>query len=385
MNTNNKIHTFGNNNTQLQNITARDITIYSGTESNPELKAEKQKIAEQIAHLVQIVSLRNGNDESNIENKAIDESLFENIDFEDLLRAIEYENCVLFIGPELSVDENGESIHESFYKKISNDKRKYYPQEGLFMPKVENRMINISKDFYKNEFPALNKKAHFTLKKLAQIPFNLIVSLTPDDTMHQVFTDYNIKHSFSYYTGIKNQDIIWEGKIPYIYNALGNARENGRYIYTHKQYSEYLKNDIEAKFPFEIESKIKNEETTHYLFLGFNFNKWYYKLLMYELNLMPEVASYSFDAYKINQLDKEFINKQFKISFIDANYSDFTNILLQKSKTANLNISLDKVFTENILNELEHVRIKTVDEKELVGIKKIENEIQVIKEKINRS
>lgn len=385
MDTNNKIDIIGSSNNTLQNITARDIIIHSGTEANPEIKAEKQKIAEQIANLVQIVSLRTKEDESDMQNKTFDEDDFEDIDFEELTKAVKNGNCVLFIGPEISVDENSESIHENFYKKISNKKRKFIEKEGLFMPGAETRLINVSKDFYKDVFQSLNTKAGPALKKLAQIPFKLIVSLTPDDTIHQIFDNYNIKHNFLYYTGTKNEDLIIDKEYPTIYNALGSARENGRYIYTHKQFNDYIKTDIEAKFPFEIEDKIKNEETTHYLFIGFNFNKWYYKLLMYELNLLSDIESYSFDAEKTDIPNRDFINKQFDVSFIDVNYNDFTTLLLQKSKKGGFTKSLDKVFVNSILEELEAIRVETVDSKELGELKELQSKIQVINEKINRS
>ncbi|OQX99238.1 MAG: hypothetical protein B6I20_10215, partial [Bacteroidetes bacterium 4572_117] len=85
------------------------------------------------------------------------------------------------------------------------------------MPGAETRLINVSKDFYKDVFQSLNTKAGSALKKLAQIPFKLIVSLTPDDTMHQIFDNYNIKHNFLYYTGTKNEDLIIDKEYPTIY------------------------------------------------------------------------------------------------------------------------------------------------------------------------
>ncbi|OQX99237.1 MAG: hypothetical protein B6I20_10210 [Bacteroidetes bacterium 4572_117] len=92
MDTNNKIDIIGSSNNTLQNITARDIIIHSGTEANPEIKAEKQKIAEQIANLVQIVSLRTKEDESDMQNKTFDEDDFEDIDFEELTKAL----CLIY-------------------------------------------------------------------------------------------------------------------------------------------------------------------------------------------------------------------------------------------------------------------------------------------------
>jgi hypothetical protein len=377
-------NTTGNNNISLQNITANDIIIYSGKEINSEIKQAKADIANKIANLIQLAALRFDEKEFYPE-QITDNSDYDEIDFSDLIKSIEFGNCVLFIGPEISIDENEISLHQKFCESSSNNKRKYNINDGFFMPGAETRLINSSKDYYSRIFPFENKKGNQILSKLAQIPFELIVSLAPDDTLHRIFSNYNIHHHFLYYTGIKHEDAKLNDKIPIIYNALGAASENGRYIYTHRQFNEYIKNDIEAKFPFEIENKIKKEDTTHYLFIGLDFNKWYNKLLMYELNLLSEVESFSFDATKIEDLNKEFINQQFNVTFIDANYTAFTDILLRKSKDAGLTKSLNRTFVDSIFQELEAIRVETVDSDKLATLKEIEQKLSLITNKINRS
>ena len=374
----------GNENNVLQNITANDINIYSGQETKPEIKEAKSRIAKKIANLIQIVGLRSNEPEDETLN-TLTEDEFEDIDFDDLIKAIEFGNCILFVGPEISVDENGDSLHYNFFKSISNKKRRYNEHEGFFMPGSETRLINPARDYYSNKFQEDNVIAKTVLKKLAQIPIDLVVSLTPDDTMHQIYRSYNIGHTFAYYTGTKHEDIEFSGNRPILYNALGAASENGRFIYTHKQFNDYIKNDIEAKFPFEIENKIKKEDTTHYLFIGFDFNKWYYKLLMYELNLLPEVDSFTFDASRTEEINREFIYQQFNITFIEAKHRDFTDLLLQKSKEAGLTKPLNQSFVDSLLQELENIQVKTVDSDKLEDLIALEKELEIINDKINRS
>jgi hypothetical protein len=258
------------------------------------------------------------------------------------------------------------------------------------MPGSETRLINVAKDYYSKEFPELNKSGTNLIKKLAQIPFKLIISLAPDDTLHRIFDEYNIPHRAYSYTGIKHDDdghvshAEVEENLTVIYNALGCAAENGRYIYSHKQLNEYIKNDEEARFPIDVEVKIKKDDTTHYLFLGFDFNKWHIRLLMFELNLMPEVESYAFDANRTGEMYREFVKKQFNIDSIDANFGDFTDILLKKSKGAGLTKPLDKSFAEGILKELEEIRIQTVDSNTLAELIELKNKAIQIKQQINQ-
>jgi len=379
----------GENITSLQNIQARDITIVSGNETDAEIKNVKQEIAGQIANMIQLVSLQVKDSEIEEITEQSYSEIFDDIDFDDLLKAIEYENCVLFLGPDISVDEKGESLHEYFFRSVSNPKRKYIENEGFFMPGSETRLINVSKDYYSKEFPQQNKTGANLLKKLAQIPFRLIVSLAPDDTMQRIFSEYNMPHRALSYTGIKHEDTGETGQegvenATIIYNALGNAAENGRYIFSHKQLNEYIKSDEDVKFPLDVEMKVKKDETTHYLFLGFDFNKWHIRLLMFELNLLPEVESYAFDADKTGETNREFIKKQFNIDCIEANFSEFINTLLKKSKEVGLTRSLDKTFAEEILKDLEEIRIKTIDAGSLAELTELNERAGQIKEKINQ-
>jgi len=385
MGTSNISEITGNSNISLQNITAKDIVIYSGLELKPEIIQGKADIADKIAALTQLATLRLDESEFFKSLNNADETNFKKIDFAELIKSIDFGHCILFLGPEISTDESGISLHQKFCETRSNEKRKYNPKDGFFMPGAETRLINDAKDYYSRQFPLENKIANVVLSKLAQIPFDLVVSLAPDDSMHRIFQKYNMEHQFLYYTGIKHENIRFKNNIPVIYNALGAASENGRYIYTHRQFDEYIKNDIEAKFPIEIENKIKKDETTNYLFLGFDFNKWYNKLLMYELNLLTEVESFAFNANKIEKMNQEFINRQFNVSFINANFATFTDILLRKSKEAGLTRSLNKTFVDSILCELEALRLETFDSDKLLTIKEIEQKLSVIAEKINRS
>ena len=350
---------------------------------NAELEAMKTDIASRIANLVHLTSLHLDQSELPEDPNHVEENDFEEIDFKELIKAIEFGNCILFLGPEISVDENGDSLHERFCETRSNEKRKYNSRDGFFMPGAETRLINEAKDYYSNHFPSENKIANALLSKLAQIPFGLIVSLAPDDMMSRIYDQFEKKHHFGYYTGLKQEAPVLNDNLPIIYNALGAACKNGRYIYTHRQFDEYIKNDAEAKFPIEIENKIKKDDTTNCLFIGIDFNKWHNKLLMYELNLLEEVESFAFSSNKIDKLSQEFINRQFNVTFINANHSVFTDLLLRKSKEAGLTKSLNKTVADGILNKLETIRIETLDSDTLASLMEIKQKLDIINAKVS--
>ena len=106
---------------------------------------------------------------------------------------------------------------------------------------------------------------------------------------------------------------------------------------------------------------------------------------MYELNLLPEVDSFTFDASRTEEINREFIYQQFNMTFIDAQHMDFTDLLLQKSKEAGLAKPLNQSFAHSISQELENIQVKTVDSEKLEELVALEKELELINDKINRS
>ena len=199
--------------------------------------------------------------------------------------------------------------------------------------------------------------------------------------MHQIFAKYNKKHDFLYFNGTKQQTEEPTKENPIIYNLLGNTVINGKYIFTHEQFYEYINSKQEVKIPNEIETKVK--EAAHYLFIGIDFNKWYNRLLLFTFNLDKEVESYSFNAEHITEINQDFINQQFNVSFIDSNYNDFTNVLLQKCQKAGLSKSVIDTFIENTLSNIASYKNKAIDTDSIEKLSEIEAGINTIYEQIN--
>jgi len=305
------------------------------------------------------------------------EENFPDIYFDDLVEAIELGQCILFLGPNLSVDEKGNSLHEVFFKSISRRNIEYNETDAFFMPKSEKQIELKALNYYNKKFHEENSIAQRLLEKLAQIPFSLIISVTPDDTMHYIFEKYNKKHEFVYYNARTKQKVN-EPSIenPVIFNMLGNTAADGKYIFTHKQFYDYVNQKQEVKIPFEIETKIK--DVAHYLFVGIDFNKWYNRLLLFTLNLYEEAEAYGFTTDTLDDMHKDYVKQQFNISFVEGEYENFVDVLLQKCKQQNLTKDLINEFIANTTQQI--TQISNLSEKEAVleQLSRIENKISEI-------
>ena len=316
---------------------------------------------------------QNSEKEPNINIEEAEEK-FSDIYFDDLIEAIELGQCVLFIGPGLSTDAQGNSLHENFFKKISRRKIEYNQDDGFFMPKTEKQIELKALSFYGKQFNEQNKIGRNILEKIAQVPFSLIVSVTPDDTMHNIYSEFNKKHKFVFYNPRTKHNIEEPSlKKPVIFNMLGNCAEDGKYIFTHKQFYNYVNKNQQVKIPFEIETKIK--DTAHYLFLGIDFNKWDNRLLLFALNLYENAEAFGFSSQKPQDVHSNFVMEQFNISFIDEKYEEFVNLLIAKCEDKNINKNLLETFIDNTTEDISQIPINTPNKaKEL---------IEAIEEKIN--
>ncbi len=364
----------GDHNINLQHITAHDINIITGKEENPEVKAKKEEIANRIAELIK--KLDNHQKNNTVASNDLSDEGLEDIDFENLTNAIQYENCVLFIGPELSMNEEGKSIHEKFYESNGAEFNK---TEGFFMPGADKKLKSKIMKYYNETFHQENFRGNEILEKIAQIPFNLIISAAPDDTLHRIFERNNKPHQFLFFDGTKQQVQEPDKANPVVFNFLGNPAVNGKYIFTHQQFHDYINEKLEVKIPTEIEAKVKEAE--HYIFLGFDFAKWYNRLLLFSFNL--ETDGYAFSPHKMEKQLADYYKRQFKISCIEKHFNHFVDYLLQKTHEASLTISLSEIFVKNTAQALQYIRVRAVDMNKLVDLTNLEKELEQIVKLLN--
>lgn len=376
MESQNVANLLGDKNINLQNITGSDITIITGNEENPEVTSKKKELANTIADLLKRLDTMQKDQQNLLSGQS--ENEFEDVDFDELIEAIKFDNCILFIGPELSTDEKGKSLHETYYESINSKNLSYNSEEGFFMPDSETGLINKMKRYYTETFHQENNTGYQILEKIGQIPFTLIISAAPDDTLHRIFDKYNVKHKFIYFNETEQSVEDPSKENPVIYNFLGYPESNGKFIFTFQQFHNYINQKRSIKIPVNIESKVI--EAVHYIFLGFDFDRWYNRLALLSFNL-NKTDSYAFGDINLKTSVKEFINKQFNISFINKNYNGFVDNLLRKVKDEGISKSLSETFVTNTADTLEDLRVKAIDITKLELLIKIEEELKNIEQK----
>lgn len=378
----------GDSNLVLQDINARDIIINIAKDLPVEIKQQKELLNVKLKEMAETLAAI----DENIKNAPKPESFqppendaaYDAIRWRRLLQALRHQGCILFIGPEISVNSKGDSLHQEFYKELALDfpEIEYLENEGYFSPESDEIILYDVLDFYSKDFPKKNISGRKILEQLAQVPFSLIISLCPDDTMHKVFSDYDLDHQFLAYDGTKQEVEPMTPERPVLYNILGNAASNGRYIFTHENFYNYLN---KVHIPAEIKKKI--QDATHYLFIGFDFNKWYNRLLLFILEFEQKKSGahrMTIGNKNVKEDIEKFIAKQFNITFVDNESSQFIDWLIHNVGEDGTIRNLNQGFVQNNFLKLKSLSARVGTEDNLDELMKIESVVEEISARIKK-
>lgn len=384
----NTINISGDDNIVLQNITARDITVIIGKDLPIEIKQQKEIFKTKLKELAETLEQIDEKVKTIPKPESFippeDDPAYEAIRWRRLLQALRHQGCILFIGPEISVDSQGRSLHHEFYVDLAKDysEIEYLENEGYFSPESDEIILYDVLDFYSKEFPRKNVTGRRILEQLAQVPFSLIISLCPDDTIHKVFTDYGLNHQFIAYNGTRQEAEPMTPEKPVVYNILGNASSNGRYIFTHENFYNYLN---KVYIPAEIKKKI--QDATHYLFIGFDFNKWYNRLLLFILEFEQKKSGahrMTIGKKDVKEDIEKFISKQFNITFVDNDYSQFIQWLIHNVNEEGLLRNLNQGFVQSSFRKLKSLSARVGTEDNLDELLKFESPVEEIAASIKK-
>jgi hypothetical protein len=262
------------------------------------------------------------------------------IDWEFLIDNIRDQKCILILGPEAFVDENGISAHSRLqqYLDLPNNElvlRYYEGDDFVLFQNTPNRtrLCHKVKKFYQSEM------VDNSLNILSQIPFHVFLTVTPDTLLCSAFENsgFSFQHGF-YKKNTDPQEIIKPSKDkPLIYNLFGCIKDEESLILSHNDLYDYFKSIFKRQ---SMPKLLKDElsKILNIIFLGVPFEKWYFQLLLRELEIHNEASV--FTRFAANQSVSDdlstFCFEQFNINFVDKNIPDFILELHRRCAEANL-------------------------------------------------
>jgi len=126
-----------------------------------------------------------------------------------------------------------------------------------------------------------------------------------------------------------------------IYNLLGLASD-AKYILTEEDFYNYIEAVLSKNLlPVKLRSAL--DKASNYIFVGFEFDKWYVRLLLLILSFhlnKDEKRSHAIKPENVKFLFQKLIEKQFEITFVETGNSLFINDLHSKTVETKLNRKL---------------------------------------------
>ncbi len=211
------------------------------------------------------------------------------MDYIDLcINYLEKGKCILFLGPRFAINNQGEFLHKGLKKHLEENgfKEKLdYSFDNLFIfndskpNSLEKMRLNIAlKNFYEKQIP------HKIYSMIPFLPFQAIVSCSPDLFLKKSFEENNLLFNFQYFSHKGTSDYIADGDLPIIYNVFGNIEKEDSLITSHESFFKSMISIMgdEQKIPIDLKNSIAHSNV--FIFCGFDLTKWYIPMLIHKLN-----------------------------------------------------------------------------------------------------
>ncbi len=328
--------------------------------------------------------------------------------YQQILEELKLKGCTLILGPEFCVMDKEETLLKSICDFIADNHlpgKPYISEDGFFYSNksISNNFIDRKiKEFYRD---LSNKETPSYYNLIAQIPFNFIISLSPDDFLHKALNENNRKHSFIYFKKgaelkeleekeltreqLKNNPVeIYNKKTirdisfdpspenTLLFNLVGIYDDHDSLVVTHNALFEFLYS------VFPPEEKLKNRlkkaitDSTSFLCLGFQYNKWYLKIIFFIIKKIFEKAEkeqVGKTAIFVSSNDSQkkaidFYENQFKIVFTPQKTIHFIHSLYSlcdEEKLLTNNADLPTTSADTLLQRFKIVHVSSNPDSEL--------------------
>ncbi len=272
-------------------------------------------------------------------------NLLANVDWEDLLDTLEAEKCVLFLGSGAFEAPGGSSIETALRDWLEADEadnpyiRLYNPDGFMLFRKnrFKRKVTAQIKDFYNQAFP----ETEALFRQLAEAPFSMIVTLTPDNLLARTFDTQGFDYQSDFYFRYRKAPEVFERPTkekPLIYNLLGNIEEPESIVLTHSDFFDYLESVFKSN-SMNQDLREELEGAERYIFLGLPYEKWYFQLLLRVLSMhsdkLKEVERLALREFEDPRLHALY-TEEFKIEFFPFEVKLFVQELHRQCKEAGL-------------------------------------------------
>ena len=248
------------------------------------------------------------------------------IPISDIVNSFEGRKCVLLLGPNLATGKGGELLQPrliDYFKAKQLDVKQDI--DNLFSCKTQTktRACLYIKEYYRDN--GVPSELH---RQLARIPCHLYISISPDLFMKQALEDYGVEHEFKYYIKGQPPEEVANPSAdnPLLYNLFGSIDNQQSLIFTHDDLVRCMLSILrDFNLPQNLRGNLMN--SIYFIFLGFDFDKWYLRLLL-KVFLNEDQLSIASEAGSRTQDNlRTFYAANYGLEFVDSNIDEYIKAL----------------------------------------------------------
>jgi hypothetical protein len=255
------------------------------------------------------------------------------IEWDTLLDNIASGRTILCLGAELFTFD-GVQLDERLRQAVGAQVKAY--DDGLFYFGGGSDIVAYSKIKRTWQQPVPGLEA--LLAQVARIPFQVLISLTPDRFLKQAFDQQGLACQHAVYVRRKPApEIDPPGPgLPLVYQFLGELDQRESLVLTHDDLYDFFESVIEHRSMPEL-LKTRIREAYNFIFLGLPFDKWYMQLLLRVLGQHTNKNALKYAAnHALSSQTQAFCFEQFNIFSVPVQTGPFVAELYQRCEAAGI-------------------------------------------------
>ena len=282
--------------------------------------------------------------------------------FRNLTTDIKQQKTVLLLGPEI-VNIKGVTVRQTLRDQLNEtnaeDIAHYYERDGFFLFREKMAKEDVQREvvlFYEDHHTETDVDETI-FKQLVRLKTHLVLSINPDSFLSDVAYKYGIKHRFAFFQhGGEAVAEVEEptAEMPLFYNLCGATDRDDSLVLDYEDLFSLLSSLLGSPgLPLKLKASLQTAK--HFLFVGFDFDKWYSQLLLRLLSGEKAIRKFAIDPSVKEENTTTFLVKQFGIEFIEDEAA-FLDELFNQCAAQGLMRDIVEIQTPNTVQVVKHIQ-----------------------------
>jgi hypothetical protein len=239
------------------------------------------------------------------------------------------------LGPELAANMQNVPLHKDLYEVVKRDTKLKLEYDVDSFIAFEKKADKIAFYTYQKKYYEGNSIPTELHQKIAQIPFHLVISFSPDLILKTAFDNLGIDYNFQFFNKkqtLKDVEPPTDEK-PLVYNIFGSLTDRDSLIVTYDDMFDFMFSLLggEHRLPRELMDTINSASV--FLFLGCELDKWYMKLILRLFELHKERIPLANNEYSQDEKTRNFYIRNFEMNFMEVETQTLINRIFETCQT----------------------------------------------------